>query len=117
RVRADRERLRQVLANLLENAVKYSSTGGEVVAAAGAENGVVRVEVTDTGPGIAPEHAELIFEKFARLDSVAGRPGTGLGLFIARSIVEAHGGTIEVRSVPGHGATFSQTLPVAPRPA
>jgi signal transduction histidine kinase len=111
-VRADRERLRQVLANLLENAVKYSSTGGEVVAAAFPDDGHLRVEVTDSGPGIAAEHHQLIFEKFGRVDSGGpGQPGTGLGLFIARSIAEAHGGTIDVRSTPGRGATFRLSLP------
>jgi signal transduction histidine kinase len=112
-VRADRERLRQVLTNLVENAVKYSDEG-TVCATVFSSDGHVRIDVADDGPGIAPEHHELIFQKFGR---VAGdgpsRPGSGLGLFIARSIAEAHGGTIQVRSEAGAGSTFSLVLPVA----
>jgi signal transduction histidine kinase len=112
-VRGDRERLRQVLANLIDNAVKYSSTGGEVEVAAAADNGIVRVAVTDGGPGIPRQHQKLIFEKFGRA-KVGGKakPGTGLGLFIARSIAEAHGGSLEVRSAPRQGATFTLSLPI-----
>lgn len=113
RVRGDRERLRQVLVNLIENAVKYSAAGDEVEVAATASNGHVLVSVRDRGPGIPKEHQRLIFEKFARAKvGGSGKPGTGLGLFIARSIAEAHGGSIEVRSVPGQGATFTLALPV-----
>ena len=113
-VRGDRERLRQVLSNLIENAVKYSRTGEEVEVAAASENGAVRVAVSDSGPGIPREHQKLIFEKFGRA-KVAGKakPGTGLGLFIARSIAEAHGGSLDVRSVPRHGATFTLSLPIS----
>jgi signal transduction histidine kinase len=113
-VRGDRERLRQVLSNLIDNAVKYSSAGGEVEVSAGTENSAVVVSVKDQGPGIAPEHQRLIFEKFGRA-KVAGKakPGTGLGLFIARSIAEAHGGSLEVRSTPRHGATFTLLLPLS----
>ena len=113
-VRGDRERLRQVLSNLIENAVKYSRTGEEVEVAAASENGAVRVAVSDSGPGIPREHQKLIFEKFGRA-KVAGKakPGTGLGLFIARSIAEAHGGSLDVRSVPRQGATFTLSLPIS----
>ena len=112
-VRGDRARLRQVLVNLIENAVKYSTAGDEIEVAAAATNGKVHVSVRDSGPGIAPEHQRLIFEKFGRANvGGAGKPGTGLGLFIARSIAEAHGGSVEVDSSPGHGATFTMTLPV-----
>jgi signal transduction histidine kinase len=112
RVRGDRERLRQVLANLIDNAVKYSKAGGEVEVSAAAENGVVQVAVADSGPGIPRDHHKLIFEKFGRA-KVSGtvKPGTGLGLFIARSIAEAHGGSIEVRSAPRQGSTFTLSLP------
>ena len=111
-VRGDRERLRQVLANLIDNAVKYSSAGDQVDVAAAAENGTLRIAVSDHGPGIAREHQKLIFEKFGRA-KVAGaaKPGTGLGLFIARSIAEAHGGSLEVASAPARGATFTLELP------
>jgi signal transduction histidine kinase len=113
-VRGDRERLRQVLSNLIDNAVKYSSAGGEVEVAAVAEDGAVVVSVSDRGPGIPREHQRLIFEKFGRA-GVAGKakPGTGLGLFIARSIVEAHGGSLDVRSTPRQGATFTLSLPLS----
>lgn len=112
-VRGDRERLRQVLTNLIDNAVKYSPAGDEVTVIIRPENGVVRVEVTDNGPGIPRDQQRLIFEKFGRADVPGGsKPGTGLGLFIARSIVEAHGGTLDVRSRPASGATFELTLPV-----
>jgi signal transduction histidine kinase len=73
----------------------------------------VRVDVRDRGPGIAKEDQKLIFEKFGRVSGPdASRPGTGLGLFIARSIAEAHGGVLEVHSTPDHGATFSLELPL-----
>jgi signal transduction histidine kinase len=110
-IRADRERLRQVLANLVENAVKYSPSGGTVLVTTTPLNGRVVVDVRDQGSGIAAEDQTLIFEKFGRARSGKTLPGTGLGLFIARSIAEAHGGTLDVRSAPGDGATFTLTLP------
>ena len=110
-VHGDRERLRQVLINLVDNAVKSSPAGGEVELKAAAGNGQILVEVTDRGPGIAREDHEVIFEKFGRAQGGLGRPGTGLGLFIARSITEAHGGALVVRSSPEQGATFTVTLP------
>jgi K+-sensing histidine kinase KdpD len=112
-IRADRERLRQVLANLVENAVKYSPSGSTVELTTTALNGRVVVAVRDQGSGIAAEDQSLIFEKFGRARSGKTLPGTGLGLFIARSIAEAHGGTLEVRSAPGAGATFTLALPAA----
>jgi signal transduction histidine kinase len=111
-VRGDPERLRQVLMNLLDNAIKYSPAGDEVQVHAYAEDGRVRVDVRDFGPGIAREDQRLIFEKFGRVTTGNTRPGTGLGLFIARSIAEAHGGTLEVASAPEHGAVFTLELPV-----
>ena len=111
-IRGDRERLRQVLANLVDNAVKYSPSGEPVEVSATALNGNVIVRVRDRGPGIASEDQSLIFEKFGRARSGKTLPGTGLGLFIARSIAEAHGGTLDVRSTPSEGATFTLVLPV-----
>ena len=111
-VRADRERLRQVLTNLVDNAVKYSPAGAGVDVHAFAEDGRIRVEVRDRGPGVAPEHQALIFEKFGRVAGEHAKPGTGLGLFIARSIAQAHGGSLEVSSAPKTGATFALVLPV-----
>jgi signal transduction histidine kinase len=111
-IRGDRSRLRQVLGNLIENAVKYSPENGEVEVQAFAADGVVHVSVRDAGPGIPPEHLARIFEKFGRVDIPgSSKPGTGLGLFIARSIAEAHGGTLEVSSLPREGAIFVLTLP------
>jgi signal transduction histidine kinase len=111
-LRADPERLRQVVANLLDNAIKYSPHGGPVEVRAWAENGHLSVAVRDHGPGVPTEHFKLIFEKFGRGGSGA-KPGTGLGLFIARSIAEAHGGSVEVESAPGGGARFLLKLPLA----
>ncbi len=112
RVRGDRERLKQILLNLIENAVKYSPAGGRVDVNAWSDNGRVRVAVEDCGPGIPREQQGLIFEKFGRANVGGGKPGSGLGLFIARSIAEAHGGTLDVRSAPGQGATFTLELPL-----
>ena len=113
-IRGDRARLRQVLGNLIENAVKYSPEGGEVRVSAAAGNGAVRIAVKDAGPGIPRDQQARIFEKFGRAEVEGGsKPGTGLGLFIARSIAEAHGGSLEVSSGADPGATFTLTLPAA----
>ena len=112
-VRGDRDRLRQVLVNLIDNAVKYSPPGDRVSVEAEQSDSRVVIEVRDRGPGISPEHQRLIFEKFGRANVAEhAKPGTGLGLFIARSIAEAHGGALEVRSAPGRGATFRLSLPL-----
>jgi signal transduction histidine kinase len=112
-IRGDRARLRQVLGNLIENAVKYSPEGGEVRVSAAAANGAVQIDVRDSGPGIPHDQRARIFEKFGRVDVPgASKPGTGLGLFIARSIAEAHGGSLEVSGGVEPGATFTLTLPV-----
>jgi len=110
-VRGDAERLRQVVQNLVDNAVKYSPADAHVNVAAHAENGSVRVAVQDEGPGVAAEDQRLIFEKFGRSGAGETKPGTGLGLFIARSIAEAHGGSLELESAPTRGATFTLLLP------
>jgi signal transduction histidine kinase len=112
KVRGDRERLRQVLTNLIDNAVKYSPAGAEVEVDTFAHNGRIHIEVRDSGPGVAAENQALIFEKFGRVTGDHAKPGTGLGLFIARSIAEAHGGSLQVRSAPARGATFTLALPV-----
>ena len=117
RVDGDRDRLRQVIVNLLGNAVKYTVTGDEVELEARAENGRVVISVRDHGPGIPPEDHRLIFEKFGRATTTGpGKPGAGLGLYIARSIAEAHGGTLDVESQPGEGAAFVLRLPASTRP-
>jgi signal transduction histidine kinase len=111
-VRGDAERLRQVLTNLIDNAIKYSPAGGDVEVRAYREDGRLRVDVSDQGPGIAKDDQRLIFEKFGRVSGGTARPGTGLGLFIARSIAEAHGGVLEVASAPDQGSTFTLELPL-----
>jgi two-component system sensor histidine kinase KdpD len=112
-IRGDRARLRQVLGNLIDNAVKYSPEGGEVRVSAAAANGAVRIAVRDAGPGIPDDQQLRIFEKFGRAEVDGGsKPGTGLGLFIARSIAEAHGGSLDVSSGAEPGSTFTVTLPV-----
>ena len=112
-IRGDRERLRQIVTNLIDNAIKYSPAGDEVEVTVRPENGAVRIVVTDSGPGIPEDQHRLIFEKFGRA-VVPGqsKPGTGLGLFIARSIAEAHGGSLDVRSRAPNGAAFVLTLPL-----
>jgi signal transduction histidine kinase len=111
-IRGDRERLRQVLSNLIDNAVKYSREGEAVQVTARREDSGVHIAVSDRGPGIPYDQQGLIFEKFGRADVPGGtKPGTGLGLFIARSIAEAHGGTLDVQSQLDAGTTFTLTLP------
>ena len=113
-IRGDHARLRQVLNNLIENAVKYSPEGGEVRVSAAAANGAVQIAVQDAGPGIPSDQRAVIFEKFGRADVEGGsKPGTGLGLFIARSIAEAHNGSLEVSCGPDPGSTFTLTLPIS----
>jgi signal transduction histidine kinase len=111
-LRGDGERLRQLVDNLISNAIKYSDAGGEVAVEAEAEDGHVTVRVRDRGPGILPEHHDHIFEKFGRAAGSA-KPGTGLGLFLSRSFAEAHGGSLAVESRPGEGAIFTLTLPLS----
>jgi signal transduction histidine kinase len=112
-VDADPHRIEQVLRNLIDNAVKYSPGGGMIVIRGEEEAAQVTVSVSDQGPGIAPEHLNRLFDKFYRIDSGLGRHvvGSGLGLPIARTIVESHGGRIWAESRPGEGSTFYFTLP------
>jgi len=111
-VRADPERVGLVLSNLLGNAIRHTPRGGAVTLRVVAEGTVVRFEVTDTGEGIPPEHQERIFEKFYRVPGGRGG-GVGLGLYISREIVQAHGGDMGVVSTPDRGSTFWFTLPKA----
>jgi signal transduction histidine kinase len=111
-IEADPDRLQLVLANLLGNAIRHSPTGGAVVVRARPAEGMLRVEVADQGPGIPAEFHQAIFEKYVRVPG--GIPGgAGLGLFLARELIHAHGGEIGVDSAPGAGATFWFRLPLA----
>jgi two-component system sensor histidine kinase BaeS len=104
----DQSRIRQVIGNLLDNAVRLTPSGGSVKIRAAAAKDGVKIEVTDTGPGIAADVLPRIFDRFYRAGE---RGGSGLGLPIARSLVEAHGGSITASSEPGHGTTISIRLP------
>lgn len=114
-VRGDRQRLQQVLQNLLDNAVQYTPEGGRITVRAFPRNGEVVFEVADTGIGIPESDQQRIFERFYRVDAARSREagGTGLGLSIAKHLVEAHGGRIWVESQVGRGSRFFFSLPVA----
>ena len=115
-VRADEDRIGQVLLNLVGNALQYTPAGGQVCIHARRKGEGVRLAVTDTGIGIAPEHRPHVFERFYRVDKSRSRAGggSGIGLTIARHLVEAHGGKLEATSDgPGEGSTFSLVLPIA----
>ena len=116
---ADRERLHQVLFNLIDNAVRFTPAGGSVTVSARRRNGSVEVAVSDTGAGISPEHLPRLFERFYRADPARARGdgGTGIGLAIARSVVEAHGGQIHAKSQPGRGSVFTFDLPAERSPS
>lgn len=112
-VAGDPSRLRQALANLLDNAVKFTPAGGTVSVVARAEGGEAVVEVADTGPGIAPEHLPRIWDRLYRADPSRAERGMGLGLSLVRAIAEAHEGSASVQSEPGRGATFTLRLPLS----
>jgi two-component system, NtrC family, sensor histidine kinase KinB len=111
-VLADRDRIALVLDNLIANAVRHSSAGGEVIVRARPQANTVRFEVEDRGDGIPPQHRDRIFEKFFRVPGTKGE-GVGLGLYLSREIVLAHGGEMGVESELGRGSRFWFTLPVA----
>ncbi len=115
---ADERKVRQILLNLLSNAVKYTPDGGRISVAAALANGCAEIAVSDTGIGIAPEEQAAIFEAFRQVgrEQTQKREGTGLGLTLAKSYVELHGGKISVQSELGKGATFTFTLPEQPWP-
>jgi signal transduction histidine kinase len=111
-VDGDERRIQQVIFNLLSNAVKFTPAGGAVDVATERVNGEVKVSVTDTGPGIAPEDHERLFDEFQQTDAgIEQREGTGLGLALSKRLVELHGGRIWVESDLGRGSTFVFTLP------
>jgi two-component system, NarL family, sensor histidine kinase BarA len=121
-VNADREKIAHIVGNLLGNAIEFTPTGGRVwlkaMRARGAEPEAVLIEVGDTGVGISSEHHDLIFREFAQVDATPSRPhhGTGLGLTIARKLVELHGGKIWVDSELGTGSRFYFTVPFQAAP-
>jgi signal transduction histidine kinase len=112
-VTGDSERLAQVIANLLTNAIQFNQPEGEVRVKLGTEGGLAVLTISDTGKGIAPDELPHIFERFYRAEkSRTGAGNSGLGLSICKAVVEAHGGTIEASSAPNAGATFIVRLPV-----
>jgi signal transduction histidine kinase len=114
-VRLDPGRLRQVLLNVLSNAVKYTADGGTVTTAVQRREGSIEITVRDTGVGIAPQDQARVFEDFTRIESGYARTqsGTGLGLALARRLVRLMGGDITLDSEPGRGSTFTITIPAA----
>jgi signal transduction histidine kinase len=115
-VSGDKERLTQLVGNLISNALKFTPAGGGVVARAFVDDGRAVVEIADTGIGIPPGEQSRLFQRFFRSSTATEQaiPGTGLGLVISRAIVEAHGGTIDVTSLPGEGTTFRVEIPLEP---
>jgi len=112
RLLADRSRMRQVMANLVGNAIKYAPTSTPIDVRAERDDGHYRLAVADHGPGISREERERVFDRFYRGARASSVPGAGLGLAIARSLVELHGGTLECQDTPGGGATFVMTVPL-----
>ncbi|MBX6387028.1 MAG: HAMP domain-containing histidine kinase, partial [Microbispora sp.] len=115
-VSGDEVRLRQVVGNLMSNATTHTPEGTPITVRVGSRDGMAYLEVADKGPGLTPEQAARVFERFYRADPSRRRPsgGSGLGLAIVKALVEAHGGEVGVESTPGAGAVFRVTLPLAP---
>jgi signal transduction histidine kinase len=114
-VTADERRVRQIVFNLLSNAVKFTPPDGRIDITARQKSGLVEIAVTDTGPGIAPEYLESIFEEFEQTSDGRKAEGTGLGLPLSRKLAELHGGQLWAESQPGNGSTFRFTLPIRDR--
>lgn len=112
----DAERLERVAINLIHNALKFTPAGGSVHVSAAFDEGSVTVKVSDTGVGIEPEDLPRIFERFYKADRARGSGGTGLGLAVVKHTVEAHGGSVSVQSEPGHGSTFTFSIPAGSLP-
>ena len=112
-IQGDREHFKRLLVNLLDNAIKYTPAGGRVTLSLRCDGRRAHVEISDTGMGLTEDEQEQIFNRFYRAAEARSQRGggAGLGLSIAQSIAVAHGGRIEVESTPGHGSTFTVTLP------
>jgi signal transduction histidine kinase len=113
-VKGDRVKLKQLLMNILTNAIRYTPPFGKITTTTTKKKEILEVDITDTGPGISPEHLPYIFQRFYRVDSArsGSEGGAGLGLSIAQSIAESHGGKIEVESQLAKGSTFKIYLPI-----
>ena len=115
-MRADERKIRQVVLNVLSNAIKFTPEGGRIEVAAVPRDEFVEVSVSDTGVGIAPEDQEAVFEEFRQVGAAAKKvEGTGLGLALSRKFIELHGGRIWVQSQVGIGSTFTFSIPVPRR--
>jgi two-component system phosphate regulon sensor histidine kinase PhoR len=108
---ADRDKIKQVILNILSNAIKYNRTGGSVIMSASAAEANICINIQDTGLGIPEEALPHLFEKFFRVRETEGISGTGLGLSISKQIVQGHGGRVEVKSKLGVGTSFTVMLP------
>ena len=108
---ADRDRLRQALANLVDNAIKYTPRGGRVDLSAAVDGPAVTIRVADTGAGISEQDLPRIFDRLYRGDQSRTTRGLGLGLNLVRAYVEAQGGSVSVNSTPGHGSVFEIRIP------
>jgi two-component system sensor histidine kinase BaeS len=114
-IRGDQGKIKEVLLNLISNALKHTPPGGEIALQSRRAGSVVQIIVEDTGSGISPEVLPHIFERFYKIpDDADAIPGNGIGLSICREIVEAHGGKISVESEPGKGSRFIISLPLSP---
>jgi signal transduction histidine kinase len=114
-VYVDAVRVKQILYNLLSNGIKFTPAGGSVRLIARADAGHISIAVTDSGIGIRAADIPRLFREFERIEPVSGAPeqGSGLGLALTQRLVKLHGGSVSVESTPGHGSTFTVTLPVA----
>jgi signal transduction histidine kinase len=113
-IMGDEDQIDRVLWNLLGDAIKFTPKGGTITMSSGVENGWVYVAVKDTGMGIPKDEIPMLFTEFRRLKGSAKVEGTGLGLFIVKTIVEAHGGTVSAESQEGKGSTFTVRFPLKP---
>jgi heavy metal sensor kinase len=111
-VSGDRDKLKKVFLNLLDNAIKFTPAGGRIGITVGVESNLAKVQIADTGPGISPEQLPRIFDRFYRATKDDSLPGSGLGLSIVKAIVEAHRGKVDVESKPGRGSVFTVYLPL-----